>query len=113
MFDVLDGNFWVYYVAFPAVLLFILNLIYQRFFMIRLLTVLMVPIHAGIEEVKGKIFKEAIGEIKSNDGIAKMEVLEVGVGAGENFRHFPQNANCHILDKTDEFLPFFKGLYSV
>ena len=34
-----------------------------------------------------------------------MEILELGIGTGENFRCFPHNSNITILDKTDIFLP--------
>jgi len=34
--------------------------------------------------------------------------LEIGIGTGENFRHFPLNSNLHILDKTEIFLDYLK-----
>jgi ubiquinone/menaquinone biosynthesis C-methylase UbiE len=35
-------------------------------------------------------------------------ICNVGIGTGENFRHFPLNSNLTILDKTDKFLKYIK-----
>ncbi|RNA24011.1 methyltransferase 7A [Brachionus plicatilis] len=35
-----------------------------------------------------------------------MEILELGIGTGENFKHFPKGSNVTILDKTDIFFPY-------
>lgn len=109
MFYMRDEYLWAYYIVFPIVVLVLLFQVYKSFFMFSLLKTFMVPIHYNIEEVKANLFKEALEQIKRRDVKAKLEVLEVGVGTGENFRHFPKDANVHILDKTDKFLPFLKG----
>ena len=96
-------------IVLPLVGVGLAYIIYLRFLMIPLLYWVMIKIHADIETMKKELFEEAIGHIKSRSENQKAEVLEIGVGAGENFRHFPKDSNVHILDKTDEFLPFLKG----
>ena len=109
MFVMRDEHLWAYYIIFPIVVLVLLFQVYQRFFLFSVLKTFMVPIHNNIEEIKANLFKEALEQIRRRDVKAKLEVLEVGVGTGENFRHFPKDSNVHILDKTDKFLPFLKG----
>lgn len=69
---------------------------------------IMKKIHSRLESLKTEHFKEAFDQIKSNNKNGKLEILELGIGTGENFKHFPLNSNITILDKTDVFLPFLK-----
>ena len=84
-------------------------LIYVRFLMVPFYHWLMVKIHQAVSEVKKDLFKEAIKSIESLAGDQKANVLEVGVGAGENFRHFPLGSSVTLLDKTEQFMPFLTG----
>jgi hypothetical protein len=84
-------------------------LIYVRFLMVPFYHWLMVKIHQTVSEVKKDLFKEAIKSIESLAGDQKPNVLEVGVGAGENFRHFPLGSSVTLLDKTEQFMPFLTG----
>lgn len=88
----------------PFIGLVLAYLLYQKFLLVRVLTMVMHPIHHCIHQAKKDLFVEAIKQIKSIKKDERPEVLEIGVGAGENFRYFPSNSNVHILDKTDEFL---------
>ncbi|RNA24010.1 methyltransferase 7A [Brachionus plicatilis] len=63
-------------------------------------------IHSNLETVKLKLFDEAISNIKSTKKNNRLEILELGIGTGENFKHFPKGSNVTILDKTDIFLPY-------
>ncbi len=38
----------------------------------------------------------------------RLNVLEVGVGTGENFKYYPQDTNITILDKTDKFREYYE-----
>ena len=62
--------------------------------------------HAQLAKLKENLFEEAFKQI--NTGSKKLEILEIGIGTGENFKNYPKNANLTILDKTDEFLPFLQ-----
>lgn len=73
----------------------------------------MKEVHKRIELQKTKLFEKAIGEIKSCSSDRRTEVLEIGIGTGENFKNFPLNSNVNILDRTDDFLPFLKGIYFI
>ena len=71
-----------------------------------ILNFIMKTVHSHIIIVKEKLFEEAFKQIKT--GSKKLEILEIGIGTGENFKSYPKNANLTILDKTDEFLPFLQ-----
>ncbi|RNA24008.1 methyltransferase 7A [Brachionus plicatilis] len=63
-------------------------------------------VHSNLEVVKPKLFDEAISQVKTNKKNDRLEILELGIGTGENFKHFPKGSNVTILDKTDIFLPY-------
>ena len=69
---------------------------------------MMTRIHRHVKQVKEKLFKEAFEELKTNNKDGQLEILEIGIGTGDNFRNFPINSNLHILDKTDIFLNYLK-----
>jgi ubiquinone/menaquinone biosynthesis C-methylase UbiE len=62
-------------------------------------------IHKQVLNLKTKLFEEAFEKIETNNNTGKLEILELGVGSGENFRSFPKNSNITVLDVTDRFLP--------
>ena len=66
---------------------------------------IMTNIHWKIRDLKSKLFQEAFDKVDTNNKGEKLEILELGVGTGENFRSFPKNANITILDVSDRFLP--------
>lgn len=108
----LDFNFF-YNAAAILGLLVLLNSIYQRYFMAFVLYKIMKLIHYDIETLKENLFTKVNEKVYSNVKDQKPKVLEIGIGAGENFRHFPKNSEVLILDKTDEFLPYLKESFSV
>lgn len=69
---------------------------------------IMKKIHSQLREVKPKLFKEAFENVKTDNKSGKLEILELGIGTGENFKCFPLNSNITILDKTDIFLSYLQ-----
>ena len=70
------------------------------------LNFVMKAVHSHLETLKEQLFSEAFSQIKNKS--EKLEILEIGIGTGENFKHYPKNSNVTILDKTDEFLPYLQ-----
>lgn len=62
--------------------------------------------HHEIKKEKTDLFKEGFASIKTSS--VKLDILELGIGTGCNFAHFPKNSNLTILDRTDHFLPLLK-----
>lgn len=90
------------------VLIFIVFYLYKRYAFPFLLNYFMKGLHKKLhDKIKKKAFNEAFERFESN-GDTPLEILEVGVGTGENFRLFPPNARITFLDKTDAFLPYLK-----
>ena len=72
------------------------------------LNFIMKRVHSHLIDVKQQFFTEAFEQLDTDNKNKKLEILEIGIGTGENFRHFPKNASLTILDKTDMFLPFLE-----
>ena len=87
-------------------IIYLIRPLYIKHILPKILYLLMKKIHQDIEIMKRKLFIETIQGIESNETTRRMEVLEIGVGCGENFLHFPKNSNVHIVDKTDDFLSY-------
>ncbi len=115
--NVVDEPQFIYNCIYLMLGIYLTYNAYVRFIMVPLLHRVMVSIHDKIEELKKNLFRDAIKSIKSLSASETKEqkpiVLEIGVGAGENFRFFPENSEVHILDKTDMFLPFLKEAFKV
>jgi len=92
---------FLYLVAGIVIFKFLARKIYPYF-----MNNLMKCIHSHLTIVKEQLFDEAFKHI--NTGSENLEILEIGVGTGENFENYPKNANLTILDKSDEFLPFLQ-----
>ncbi|CAF0871607.1 unnamed protein product, partial [Brachionus calyciflorus] len=60
--------------------------------------------HSNLIQIKKKIFDEVSSKIQLKTN--RFEILELGVGTGENFDFFPTNSNITISDKTDKFVSF-------
>ena len=83
--------------------------LYKKYVFPALISRSMKMIHAHIHnKIKKKIFNEAFELATNSNKSETIEVLEVGVGTGENFKLYPQNTNISFVDKTDEFLPYLK-----
>ncbi|RNA45256.1 methyltransferase 7A [Brachionus plicatilis] len=84
---------WIYIIS--ALVMMIVSLkVFTIFFSGAFLNLIMRFIHSNLETVKMKLFDEAISNIKNtkkNSG--NLEILELGIGTGENFRHFPKGSN--------------------
>lgn len=65
----------------------------------------MKSIHLNMIELKSKHFQDALARLNTSKS-EKLEILELGIGCGENFKNFPRGSNVTILDKTDIFLPY-------
>ena len=83
----------------------LLKIALKRFFPY-VLNFIMKTIHSHLGTLKKQLFDEAFKQLST--GSEKLDILEIGIGTGENFKNFPKNANLTILDKTDEFLPFLQ-----
>ena len=68
---------------------------------------LMKTYHFHLESLKKQLFEEAFMQVNTDS--PKLDILEIGIGTGENFKYFPQNSNLIILDKTDMFMPNLKA----
>jgi ubiquinone/menaquinone biosynthesis C-methylase UbiE len=78
-----------------------------------ILNFMMKKIHVHISEMKTALFAEAFAIAKDQaTAVAgpdvKLKVLEIGVGTGENFKHYPRNALITTLDKTDKFKSYYE-----
>lgn len=94
---------------FYSLTAYLLYSLYKKFIFPALLNYVMKQIHGSLHEnIKKKAFKEAFDKVSSSSNEQPIEVLEVGVGTGENFKFFPQTSKITYLDKTDEFLPFLR-----
>ena len=104
-------NFWLKllglsvftYLVFTKLIKFIARVNLPAF-----LNFFMKRVHNKISVVKEKHLKEAFEMVNTDNKTGKLEILELGIGTGENFRYFPANSNLTILDKTDAFLPYLK-----
>lgn len=101
---------------------------YRNFIFPVLLNHVMKSIHRTLHaSIKKKAFKNAferVTSVKESDIESEsessekkerkerrqkpLEILEVGIGTGENFKYYPENAKLSYLDKTDAFLPFLR-----
>ena len=77
-----------------------------KMFFPHVLHLIMKTIHSYLPQLKKQLFEEAFEQI--NTGSKTLEILEIGIGTGENFNDYPKGANLTILDKTDEFLPYLE-----
>lgn len=73
-----------------------------------MLNFIMKRVHSHLIDVKQQFFTEAFEQVDTDNKNKKLEILEIGIGTGENFRHFPKNSSLTILDKTDMFLPYLE-----
>ena len=62
--------------------------------------------HFNLKHLKKELFDEAFSKLQSTD--QKFNILEIGIGSGQNFLYFPPNSNLTILDKNEKFLPKLK-----
>lgn len=90
---------------FYSVAAYVFYYLYKRYIFPRLLNYFMKRMHASLHNnIKKKVFNEAFKNVENSN--KPLEILEIGVGTGENFKYFPQNSNISYTDKTDAFLPF-------
>lgn len=89
-----------------STLIFIL---YKTYMLIPWKTILLKEVHKKLEPRKRGLFEEATPKVESQMEEERCEVLEIGVGTGENFKFFPRDSNVTILDNTDRWLPTLKG----
>ena len=92
----------LYTIGLPVALLAstLFYYIYSKYLMQPFLALVMDEVHSRINLKKQHLFNEALSFLTTSRPV---DILEIGVGGGQNFRHFPRNANVHILDKTGEF----------
>lgn len=77
-------------------------------FMGPILNYIMKEFHYQIRDAKVQLFEEAFEKVDTENKSGKLEILELGIGCGENFRCFPTNSNITVLDNTDKYLSFLK-----
>jgi ubiquinone/menaquinone biosynthesis C-methylase UbiE len=92
---------FLYLVAGIVIFKFLARKIYPYF-----MNNLLKCIHSHLQNIKEQLFDEAFKHINTES--ESLEILEIGIGTGENFDNYPKNANLTILDKSDEFLPFLQ-----
>ena len=73
-----------------------------------MLNFMMNKVHSSLQ-IKKKLFDEAFENVSTNNKSSKLEILEIGIGTGCNFKHFPKDANVTILDKDDQFLSYLRA----
>lgn len=105
----LEINYF-YYIGMPLAILALIYFMYKKYIMKPLFIYLMKDVHSHLEKVKKDLFAEAISHINQNKNL-RMNILEIGVGSGENFKYFPENSNVSILDNTNKFLNEIKNSY--
>lgn len=71
----------------------------------RILKFMMPRMHLRLRNLKTKLFEEAFEKVDTNNKSGKLEILELFIRTGENFKCFPPNSNITILDNNDRFLP--------
>lgn len=96
---------WLYFIG-SLVMAFIIVKCLKKLYFGAILNFMMNVVHSNLQEVKPMLFDEAISKIKTKNKSNQLEILELGIGTGENFKHFPKGSNVTILDKTDIFLPY-------
>ena len=92
---------FLYFSALVLLLKFALKVLFPH-----VLNFIMKTIHSHLGQLKKNLFDEAFKQV--NTGNEKLNILEIGIGTGENFKSYPKNANLTILDKTNEFLPYLE-----
>lgn len=104
--------------VFQIIVRFLKRLI--GFFMPHILNYTMTKIHFQIDAKKSKLFNEAFDQVNTttskksgennvgSEKTARLDILELGIGTGMNFKLYPKHSNLTILDKTDAFLPLLK-----
>lgn len=111
-FLIFDSNY-LFNLVIPLIGLTLLYSIYKLLVKNALLVWKMSHVHKHCEHIKEELFKEAIKHVTctSIDNInnGKLDILEIGVGAGKNFEYYPENANLQIMDISYDFLPYLKG----
>ncbi len=83
--------------------------LYKTYMVIPWKIILLKECHKKLEPKKKELFEEATSRIESQLEDERCEVLEIGVGTGENFKFFPANSNVTILDNTDKWMSSLKG----
>jgi SAM-dependent methyltransferase len=74
-----------------------------------ILSFVMKTVHSHIRPMKIKHFAEAFALVRKEGASgARLNVLEIGVGTGENFKFYPENTDITILDKTNEFREYYE-----
>ena len=73
-----------------------------------ILNYIMKEFHCQIRDAKVELFEKAFEKVDTENKSGKLEILELGIGCGENFRCFPTNSNITVLDNTDKYLSFLK-----
>jgi ubiquinone/menaquinone biosynthesis C-methylase UbiE len=78
-----------------------------KHFQVEILDFMMKKMHTEMQHVKRELFETASKQVASKPK-HRLEVLEIGVGTGENFKYYPINSNVTILDKTNAFSEYYK-----
>jgi ubiquinone/menaquinone biosynthesis C-methylase UbiE len=77
---------------------------------VEILDFIMKKMHTELYEMKRELFETASKQVESRSKRQqRLEVLEIGVGTGENFKFYPHNSNITILDKTNAFSEYYKS----
>jgi hypothetical protein len=109
-----DVNY-LYNLVIPLTGVALLYKIYKTFFEYRFQHWYMARVHTSCDHLKEVLFIDAIENItsasKENLQHGRICILEVGIGAGQNFKYFPENSNVQFMDKTFGFLPYLKGSF--
>ncbi len=99
LIKMLEANFYTVGLPFALLVSTVFYFIYHNYLMQSFLDLVMEEVHLRIKLKKQHLFNEAFSYLTSQP----VEILEIGVGGGHNFKHFPRDANVYILDKTRYF----------
>lgn len=98
--------FW--YLKITAIIITLIG-VYKKFFQSRVAAFIISKVsirqQAFVYAGKVKLFDEAFTKLKRQDNQI-LRVLEIGAGAGVNFKFYPKNCELIISDKSDAFLPY-------
>ena len=99
----------LFIVGILAIVFLLAKLLLKAFFPATL-NFLMKRTHSKLRDPKMKLFTIAFDQIQTDSAkkTGRLDVLEIGVGTGENFKYYPSNTKVTILDKTDKFRSYFE-----
>jgi SAM-dependent methyltransferase len=106
--------FWVASVSGLSIL--VVRHVFGEYITARLLKYIMNIIHGhtDLKATKKQLFQQGFAQLETDNKKQSkpLDILEIGVGTGLNFEHYPKDSKLTLLDKTDAFLPILNQFIS-